>query len=68
MFVSAYKGIFDKGYRRNWTMKIFTIDEVQDTKPITYLLKDKNNEELKDVFTKGRCDEMKKLKDKNCKK
>ena len=27
--ISAYKGIFDKGYKKNWTMEIFTIDKVQ---------------------------------------
>ena len=48
--ISAYKGIFDKGYKKNWIMEIFTIDKVQDTKPITYLLKDKNNEEFKGCF------------------
>ena len=48
--ISAYKGIFDIGYKKNWTMKIFTIDKVQDTKPITYLLKDKNNEKIKGCF------------------
>ena len=31
-------------------MEIFTIDKVQDTKPITYLLKDTNNEEIKGCF------------------
>ena len=31
-------------------MKIFTIDKVQITKPITYLLKDKTMKKLKDVF------------------
>ena len=36
--ISAYKGIFDKGYKKNWTMEIFKIDKVQDTKPITYLV------------------------------
>ena len=45
--ISAYKGIFDKKYKKNWTMELITIDKVQDTKPITYLLKDKNNEEIK---------------------
>ena len=48
--ISAYKGIFDKGYKMNWTMEIFTIDKIQYTKPITYLLKDKNNEEIKGCF------------------
>ena len=48
--ISAYKCIFDKGYKKNWTMEIFTIDKVQDTKPTTYLLKDKTNEEIKGCF------------------
>ena len=26
--ISAYNGIFDKGYKKNWTIKIFTIDKV----------------------------------------
>ena len=34
----------------NWTMEIFAIDIIQDTKPITYLLKDKNYEEIKECF------------------
>ena len=48
--ISAYKGIFDKKYKKNWTMEIFTIDKVFNTKPITYLLKDNNNEEIKGCF------------------
>ena len=48
--ISAYNGIFDKGFKKNWTMEIFTIDEDQDTKPITYLLKDYNNESIKGSF------------------
>ena len=48
--ISAYKGIFDKEYKRNWTLEIFTIYKVQDTKHITYLLKDENNEEIKGCF------------------
>ena len=31
-------------------MDRFTIDKVQDTTPITYLLKYKNNEEIKKMF------------------
>ena len=31
-------------------MEIFTIDKVLNTKPITYLLKDNNNEEIKGWF------------------
>ena len=33
--ILAYKGIFDKRYKTNLTMEIFTIDKVKDTKPIT---------------------------------
>ena len=50
--ILAYKGIFDKGYKMNWTTKIFKIDKVQDTKLTTCLLKDKNNEEIKGCFYK----------------
>ena len=31
-------------------MEIFTINKVLNTKPITYLLKDNNNEEIKGCF------------------
>ena len=31
-------------------MEIFTIDKIQDTKPITYLLKNKNNDEITGCF------------------
>ena len=31
-------------------MEIFTIDKVQNKKPITYLLKNKNNEEINGCF------------------
>ena len=35
---------FDKGYTPNWTEEIFTVDKIQYTNPITYKLKDLNNE------------------------
>ena len=31
-------------------MKIFTIDKVQNSKPITYVFKDKNNNKIKGCF------------------
>ena len=34
----------------NWHWKYLQFDKVQDTKPITYLLKDENNEEIKGCF------------------
>jgi len=49
--ISKYKrNLFDKGYTPNWTEEIFKIDKIQYTNPITYKLKDLNNEEIKGSF------------------
>jgi len=49
--ISKYKRkTFDKGYTPNWTEEIFTIDKIQYTNPITYKIKDLNNEEIKGSF------------------
>ena len=49
--ISKYKrNVFDKGYTPNWTEELFTIDKIQYTNPITYELKDLNNEEIKGSF------------------
>ena len=49
--ISKYKRkTFDKGYTPNWTEEIFTIDKVQYTNPITYKIKDLNNEEIQGSF------------------
>ena len=42
--------VFDKGYTPNWTEEVFTIDKIQYTNPITYKLKDLNNEEIQGSF------------------
>lgn len=40
--------VFDKGYTPNWTTEIFTVRKVQyNTDPITYLLNDYQNREIK---------------------
>ena len=45
--ISKYnRKVFDKGYAPNWTEEIFLVDKIQSTNPITYRLKDLNNEEL----------------------
>ena len=45
--ISKYKRkVFDKGYTPNWTEEIFLVDKIQSTNPITYRLKDLNNEEI----------------------
>ena len=49
--ISKYKRkIFDKGYTPNWTEEIFTVDTIQYTNPITYKIKDLNNEKIKRSF------------------
>ena len=51
--ISKYKRqVFDKGFTPNWTEEIFIIDQIQYTTPITYKLKDLNNEEIKGSFYK----------------
>ena len=46
-YLNPKKKTFDKGYTPNWTEEIFTIDKTQYTNPITYKIKDLNNEEIK---------------------
>ena len=38
------KDIFKKGYTPNWTEEIFTIDKINMTNPVTYQVRDLNNE------------------------
>lgn len=46
--LSKYRILFDKSYTPNWTTEIFKIRKVQyNTDPITYLLSDYNNQEIK---------------------
>ena len=42
--------VFDKGYTPNWTEQIFLSNKIQSTNPITYRLKDFNNEEIRGSF------------------
>lgn len=49
--ISKYRKLFDKGYTPNWTTEIFRIKKVQyHTNPITYLLKDYQDGEIKGSF------------------
>lgn len=46
--LSKYRTVFEKGYTPNWTTEIFRIRKVQyNTDPITYLLNDYQNREIK---------------------
>jgi hypothetical protein len=48
--ISKYKGTFDKGYLPNWTTELFTVSKVLNTKPVTYKIKDDNEEEIEGIF------------------
>ena len=49
--ISKYKRkVFDRGYTENWTEEVFIIDKIQYTTPITYKLKDLNDEQIKGSF------------------
>lgn len=48
--ISKYKHLFEKGYTPNWTTEIFKIYKVQNTNPVTYLLKDYKDQPIKGSF------------------
>ncbi|XP_048515868.1 uncharacterized protein LOC125502148 [Athalia rosae] len=48
--VSKLKNVSDKGSTPNWTTKIFTIDQVANTDPVTYKLKDYRNQPVAGGF------------------
>lgn len=48
--ISKIKTIFEKGYKPNWSTELFSIIKVHPTKPITYTLKDVNEQMIKGKF------------------
>lgn len=50
--ISKYKKVFSKGYLPNWTNEIFTIHEIKQTRPPTFIIKDGNGHILKGAFYK----------------
>ena len=44
--ISKFKNIFAKGYTPNWSTEISIVDEINDTVPYTYNLKDLTDEEI----------------------
>lgn len=48
--ISKYKHIFEKGYTPNWTTEVFTISQIKNTNPITYILNDYENKNIKGCF------------------
>ena len=50
--ISKFKRKFEKGYTPNWTEEIFIIYAINMTNPVTYLIKDLNNNPIKGSFYK----------------
>ena len=48
--IYKYKTHFEKGYETNWTKELFVIDKILKTCPITYKIKDLNNEIITGSF------------------
>ena len=48
--ITKKKKVFEKGYTTRWTEEIFTIKEIRDTDPITYILEDLKGEKIKGTF------------------
>ena len=48
--ISKARKTFRKGYLGNWSEELFTVSRILKTRPLTYMLKDDNGEELKGSF------------------
>jgi hypothetical protein len=48
--MSRTKALFEKGYLPNWSEEIYTIEKVQKTIPITYIIKDSLGEVIQGSF------------------
>lgn len=48
--ISKYKETFTRGYHPTFSQEIFIISEILKTDPITYRVKDLNNEEIKGTY------------------
>lgn len=48
--ISKHRELFTKGYTPNWSNEIFIIAKVQNTNPVTYLLKDLEGEDISGGF------------------
>ena len=50
--ISKYKNIFAKAYTRNWSEEVFVIKKVKNIVPWTYVINDRNGEEIVGTFNK----------------
>ena len=60
--IAKKKKTFEKGYTPNWTEEVFTISEVKDTKPPTYKIKDKKDEEIQGTLNEQELQKKKQQK------
>ena len=51
--ISGKKDTFQKGYEQTYSHQVYEISVVQDTYPVTYKIKDFNNEEIQGAFYKN---------------
>ena len=48
--ISKFKYVFKKDYTPNWTTEVFTVSQIKNTEPTTYLLKDYQNKRISGSF------------------
>ena len=48
--ISRIKGIFEKGFLPNWSEELFEVHKIKRSIPVTYILKDTNNEVISGSF------------------
>ena len=48
--IQKYKNIFAKGYTPKWTKEIFVVEKVNKTAPLTFKIKDLNEEPILGSF------------------
>lgn len=48
--ISKHKHVFEKGYTPNWSTEIFRVDQIKNTEPRTYTLKDYQGNLIKGGF------------------
>lgn len=48
--MSKHKHVFEKGYTPNWTTEVFTIRRVRRTDPVTYFLKDWQDNNIEGAY------------------
>ena len=44
--ITKKKKFFEKGYTPNWTRELFVVSEIHYTNPITYKIRDLDNEDI----------------------